>query len=187
MEATQSPACTHAYHFANGYGQLTYDSIMRGQKKWGITGAIAHVRALAVLAMCGNEKTPEGLCKVVNKARSGIWDTEGKFNEEQFNKLKAQAVELEDKTEVITLSIFKDFLADLHGTGYSGIMVNVWVKSFICIPITYYQVTDGSVSDFFDKFSDCTYEGKKAISLDKLHSFYTTGHVAAPELQPENK
>ena len=180
---TSTPTCTHATHFAGIDGKLSYESIMEGQKKWGITGNLAHIRALAVLKMCGEDKTPESLSQVVNHARSGIWNTDGTFNEDRFNELKEHTVLSDDGVEVITQSIFDKFLSKLHGNGFSGIMVNVWISSIICLPITYHQVTQGSVAEFFDKFSDSTYKEEKAVSLDKLRQFYTDPEAAGREVE----
>ena len=178
INTSPTPACVHAAHFAGPDGKFTHDSIMNGQKKWGITGKLAGIRAEAILKACGEEKTPEAICKVVNYARSKIWNEDGTFNEEQFNKLKEHAVTSDDGKEVVTLSIFKKFLSDLHGNSFSGVMVYVY-----CLPITYHQVTEGSVSDFFDKFSDCTYKDKKAMSFEKLRQFYTNPKAASQEVE----
>ena len=68
IDIKNTPVYRHAQHFAEADDRLTYDSIMRGQKEWGIEGKIASIRAQAVLNMCGKDKTVAGICKVVNPA-----------------------------------------------------------------------------------------------------------------------
>lgn len=127
--------------------------------------------------MCGDDKTVEGICKLENPARTGIWNTDGTFNEKRFEELKAHAVS-EDGIEMVTLSIFQNFLSDLHGCGYSGMATTSYL-----IPVTWYQLTNGSIADFCDKFSDCTYDGNKAISIAKLNQFYNQPEVAGKEVE----
>lgn len=169
----KNPGCLHAAIFANS-GKYGEDSIMNGQKRHGLEDCpLTRIRASAVLNMLSssNDKSPEALCKVVNYANSGVWNKDMSFNQVEFDNLTRVHIISDEGAPAITYELFRAFLDAKHGTGYSGIMTTAYY--YIPIPITYYQVTDGSVKELFNVFSDCLYNGRKAITIPTLKRFYT--------------
>lgn len=162
------PACRHAALFANS-GQFAYESMMEAQKKIGLEPCfLTKARAIAILNLLPEKQTPQALCRVINTARSGVWNADGSFNEEVFSELTRLHSIRDRGVHVMTYKMFRAFLDEKHGSGYSGVMTSAYL-----IPITYHQVTDGSVRELFNVFSDCVYQGENAISIPTLRRFYT--------------
>lgn len=176
------PACRHAQYFANAEGQYTVASLTEQQKKLGVQGFGADLRTKAILQL---GDTPRKICQIVNTARSGIWNTDGTFNQERFNQLEQLAVEDVKGDKVVTKTIFDQFLYEIHGWGWSGIMV--WLTSFPFIPITYHQVTEASVDDFFKQFADSEFGGRPAISISRLHTFYNEPQTVMAQVEKKHR
>ncbi len=122
------------------------------------------------------ERNAKCLAGVVNPAASGIWDANQNFNEGRFIDLTKNAVRNSEGTLVITESIFKEFVINLH----KGVCTGNATKLGYLIPVSWYLVTDGSISELIKYYSDTTYESEgkngkseKAMSVEKMRQFYT--------------
>jgi hypothetical protein len=166
----------HAAFFAKADQTLTHCSITNGHSIQGITTGV-DVKARAILNILSDSKkepTVPNICHFYNPASSGIWDKDGNFNSAQFEKLRARSIRRADASEIITESIFKDFVSNEQ----TGKTIGVATHVFYLVPIQWTQVTNGSIEELFRYYSDCEYtneEGKteKAMTIDKLRQFYT--------------
>lgn len=169
----------HACFFAKTDGELTYKSMTKGHSDQGITSGV-DIKARAISNLLDDRKLPhncESLATVNNPASSGIWDKEGKFCEERFNELCKNSVKNEEGFEVLTASIFHQFLEKLHEGEKLG---NATYIAYV-IPVSWKKVTEGSVNELFTYYSDATFEGKNAMTRERMREFYTNPNKVMQE------
>lgn len=175
MEPKTNVACDHAQFFAQQDGRLTDQSMTDAHTKQGInSGVYVKVWAIDNILYDRNlDKTAQCLSSICNPASSGIWDENG-FNEKRFAEVTQNCAKKSDGTLVMTESIFKQFIHNLHAGENLG---NATHLSYL-IPVPWTAVTDGSVGELFKYYSDTTLEGENgksenAMTLGKFRQFYT--------------
>jgi hypothetical protein len=153
---------------------LTKDSMIDNHTTQGITKGVG-IKAKAITNILHDRKldsTVEGLSQMVNPARSGIWDEKGYFNEARFNDLKMMSI-FDQGESIITKDIYSSFMEDIHkGKDYGKSTCIYYV-----LPVSWNRVTQGSIDELFEFYSDHTFintKGRfeKALTIGRLYEFY---------------
>ena len=168
----------HVDFFAEGDGMLTNISMEAGHISQRIEkGVSLKIRAIKnMLSERNLPQTAEALCTIENPARTGIWNTDGTFNEDIFNEITSKAKNVVGKhtgmkKRIITKQIILDFLKQKYEKAVNKI--GNACKVFFLIPVNWKRVTKGSIDELFEHYSDCNYEGEKALTVERLREFYT--------------
>ncbi|GAG71969.1 unnamed protein product [marine sediment metagenome] len=117
----------------------------------------------------------------INPASTGIWNKDGTFNKEIFDKLTKNFILLGDK-KIITKQMFWDHLEERHKGQQLGNACHV----YMFIPVSWRKVTEGSINDLFKYFSDTTYKNEPAFTIDRLFEFYTNPNKCMNERVKNN-
>lgn len=170
------PVQQHAQWFADHQGQFTRQSMIEAHNKLGIDGSgfkIA-VKIKAIFDMLLRHGSPdvyndvEKLSAIVNPARSGIWDASGQFNQERFDMLVAQAIP-DDQTRIPAVT--KAMFAKLIGRG-NGLAAVTWMMKLLPLPLSWKTVTNASLDELFEYFSDTYVAGNPAFRVPTIELFY---------------
>jgi hypothetical protein len=166
-----APGYIHAGTFARRSGVLTDASIKAKQTELNDNGYIAELRRRAVLEAVSDDPTVASVCRIVNPARSGIWNANQTLNHERLAELKGRCIKIEGAL-LVTRSIFQAFIDERRATIKKSPLPDVlalgtvtWVSpSSACpymkvLPIPFTAVTDGSLDAFFHTYSDRTHHG----------------------------
>lgn len=168
----------HASFFADEDGQLTKDHMIACHEKIGIKDSALKATAIkSLLKRNGCPYTAKAISGIANPASTGIWNTDGTFNEQVFQKLTARAVRDNNDKPAITRQMFDDILlSDKTNDGKPGssnIAAYAWLFSVIPIPLTWSRITQASLDELFKYFHD-TYVGEDpGITVEHLRDFYT--------------
>lgn len=186
-----APGYLHAGTFAEHSGVLTDASIEARQTQLTDTGYIAELRRRTVLEVVSDDPTVASVCRIVNPARSGIWNANQTLNHERLAELKGRCVNI-DGTLLLTRSIFQAFIDERRATIKKSPLPDVlafgtvtWVSpSSACpfmkvLPIPFTAVTDGSIDAFFHTYSDRTHHGQAAVLWNTVCEFYDPENAAA--------
>ena len=166
----------HAQMFAKKDGILTDESIKNEYKKQGIAQGV-NLKKKVILNMFDNAKIlpqAENITIFYNPASTGIWDKNGNFDEEQFNKLCEKSI-IDRGKRIITKQIVNEFLYQIHGDKNLGNATNI----FHIVPVSWKKITDGSFDELFKYYNDYCYlnkltdEYENALTVDHLWKFYT--------------
>jgi hypothetical protein len=166
---TLMPVLLHAYFFSHTNGMLTDQSMTEGHSKQSIfAGVVVKIRAiLNLLFDRGMEPTPHNVSRINNPASTGIWDSEGRYNETRFNQLCEFGITLNGK-KIILKEHFHALLAAVHGDKYLGIATYVyWL-----IPVHWWRVTDGSINELYLYYNDCW-----VLRNGKIEPAFTDAHL----------
>jgi hypothetical protein len=164
----------HIKFFADENDNLTQESMEYGHRVCPYMKKIplkAKIKAICNL-MDNKPYTVETLIKIINPASTGIWNSDGTFNESKFNCFVKRYGHLQiygGEEYIITEQDYKNFLDDQHGNKDYGIACYI---GYI-LPIRWKRITQGSIYELIEYFGDTEYEGKKAITSKKLFEFYT--------------
>ena len=160
----------HAEFFGTPEGDLTNESMEHGHKCQYINKNIG-LKKRAIKNMLTERNKPhsvEGVCSLVNPARTGIWNTDGSFNSYVFNEITSKALIVGDK-KFVTKKIFMDYLIKKVKDKNIGNACKV----FYVVPVNWTQVTDGSIDELFEYFADWIYKDEKVLTVERLRYFYT--------------
>ncbi len=174
---TGAPVLQHAGWFANHQEQFTRQNMIEAHNKLGIDGSSFKigVKIKAIFDMLQRHGSVSEVASdvthisaIVNPARSGIWDAHGQFNQERFDLLVAQALP-DDQTRVpaVTRAMF----ANLVGRG-NGLAAIAWVLRLIPLPLSWLTVTNASLDELFEYFSDTYVAGHPAFRVPTIELFY---------------
>jgi hypothetical protein len=165
----------HAGIFATPDGSLTTKSITNEHTCQGITKNV-DLKARTILNILNDAKlkpTADNIAGCSNPASLGIWDSNGNFIEEQFNRLQLKSVMDEGKL-IITRDMIEEFRYELHGKKDYGPAT----KIFYVVPVSWKRITDGSFDELFLYYNDhwwfnkATGEYEPALTVDHLRKFY---------------
>jgi hypothetical protein len=169
-----SDVAKHVRCFAASDGKtLTRKSMLDAHTQQGIKDGVSiKIRAIKNM-MKGKPSEVETIAGFINPASSGLWDHKGNFDEKQFDLLAAKCITVEDH-KIITYEIFQDFVDTLHGDKDTGIAT----KIFKLVPVSWKKVTQGSIKELFEYYSDFWYKNnkgkyEKAMTIQHLKDFYT--------------
>ena len=92
----------HVDFFTEDDGMLTNSSMEAGHISQRIEkGVSLKIRAIKnMLSERNLPQTAEALCTIENPARTGIWNTDGTFNEDVFNEITSKAINVIGKHTV---------------------------------------------------------------------------------------
>jgi len=167
---------THVDFFADAHGGLTDKSMKYGHNCCGITKGV-NLKTRAIKNMLSERnlvQTTEAVCQLRNPARTGIWNTDGTFNEDVFDNLTSKYETIQGsnfQTKVITKKIMMNFLKEKYENSSENI--GNACKVFYVIPVNWTRVTNGSINELFEYFADCFFNGEKALTIQRLRDFYT--------------
>jgi hypothetical protein len=164
---------------SNNKGDLTTKEMIKkhtqmGNNKWTVPYKVDAIKHM--LDDNNLEHNVSSMLKLINPASSGIWDTDGNFNQNVLNALVTKQIMINNQ-QVITKKIFEDFIKERHSDGIHPKTATT-LRIFGCLPfnVTWEKVTQGSVNEIFECFSDVTYhhDGIKedAITVETLQHFY---------------
>lgn len=177
----------HAMFFAvndteNVGGILTSESIINGHTQQDIPHNLTLAgKTKAIMNMAQAYKLGNTACafaRLENPARTGLWNSQGDFDEKQYDVLCDYASAYDyaithDGKRVITEKIMNNFRGVIHGNKNDG-KVAVFVS---ILPITWNRVTNGSINELFTYYYDCKVleDGANvhALTLYKIKEFYT--------------
>ena len=173
-----SPVARHIRGYSTN-NILTKDSMTDNHTSQRISKNVG-VKVKAIFNMMSDRKlnsTVDGLSLLVNPARSGIWNEKGHFDKDRFNELKMMSF-LDQGKNIITKKIFDQFLEKKHGGKDHGTCTYV----YYVVPISWKRVTQGSIEELFEYYSDHTYvspkgDSHKTLTIERLYEFYTTPNV----------
>ena len=168
----------HVWTFANAQNALTYPNMKKGHDCQGISKGVG-LKLRAINNMLDERSLPhttEGICSLENPARTGIWNKDGTFNEAVFNEVTKKAHIVGDK-RVMTKQIVVDYLKEKHKKKSIGNACNV----FYVVPVNWTRVTSGSIDELFEYYSNCWYNGEKAMTVERMKHFYTNPRGIAQE------
>jgi len=185
-----APGYIHAGTFATEGGVLTDASIKARQDELNDTVPIAELRRRTVLEAIHDDPTVASVCRIVNPARSGIWNANQTLNHERLAELKGRCIKVEGVL-LVTRSIFQAFIDERRARIKKSPLPDVlafgtvaWVSpSSACpymkvLPIPFTAVTDGSVDAFFHTYSDRTHDGEAAVLWSAVCRFYDPENAA---------
>lgn len=173
----------HVEYFANSDGTLTDKSMRDGHDKQEISKGVG-LKMRAIKNMM--EKCPHTistLLNIENPARTGIWNIDGTFNEEVFKKVEEYSTTISYMTrktnsrkrsrreiKIITKKGMMAYLESVYTQiGDTGNACRV----FYVVPVSWKRVTQGSIDELFEYYSDIYYGGKRALTISRLREFYT--------------
>lgn len=179
----------HIAHFATKNGRLTTESMTDGHSVQGITAGVS-VKCWAIQNMLTDNKIPhtqEGLMTVNNPARTGLWTAQGEFDEKVFEELAAHAIDDANGQKVLTRDIVVTWLAKRQ----QGKDFGLATKLAYVVPVTWKAVTDGSIQELFEYYSDSNVKKDKtimkAMTLAKFRQFYTDPQLVVEERLKQQK
>jgi len=166
----------HSQFFADQNGKLTPDLMIQRHNELGIPNT--KLKASAIMSLLKRNKCPfsaQGISVIENPASTGIWNTDGTFNEQEFQKLTIQSIPDVNNELAITRQMFNHMIGVKPGSG--NIASYAWLYSVLPIPLTWNRISHASVDELFTYFSD-TYVMQDniqlpAITVKHLRYFYT--------------
>lgn len=162
----------HARFFAGKDDALTTESMTAGHTIQKITAGVP-LKCRAILNMLQDRKmevTAEALATLVNPAATGLWTSEGYFDEKRFTLLAAKAITDQGKA-IITKALFRELCPQREKLGKA-------THIFWKIPVSWKAVTKGSINELFEYYSDHWYKNpkgkyEKALTVEQIRAFYT--------------
>jgi hypothetical protein len=174
----------HTHYFSDN-SKLTLESMKKAHTNQNITSGIdIKARAIANLLQKQREKVGEidsdvvVISKTRNPCASGIWDDRGKFDELVYDQLANRALTV-DGQKFITESIFWNFIMNKHKNNPKIDEIATW--AYYVIPITWKQITKGSIQELFKYFHDGLYiyydkdnnhKEEYVLTVDQIKKFY---------------
>jgi hypothetical protein len=176
----------HIKFFSESNGKITSECIEDAHTSQCIFKGVS-VKARAICNIMGdNPHNIETLEKTLNPSSTGIWKPDGTFDEDEFNKLVnrgAFASSLGYK-RIITKQNFLDHLQERHGKKNTGIAC--YILKFI--PVSWKCITNGSIDELFEYYSDAVVNNEKVFTETRLREFYTNPNkVMAARIERVNK
>jgi len=161
----------HIKFFSESDGKITSERIADAHKSQCIFKGVS-VKARAICNIMGDKPhNIETLENTPNPSSTGIWKPDGTFDEDEFNKLVnrgARSSALGYK-RIITKQNFLDHLHERHGKKNTGIAC--YVLKFI--PVSWKRITNGSIDELFEYYSDAVVNNEKVFTETRLREFYT--------------
>lgn len=168
----------HIEYFAKKDGTLD-DASMRCPHynqniRSGVSTKISAIQSL--LNRRGLKHNVDDLLTVINPESTGLWNSQGQFDNEVFETLKSKAIKTEDNKQILLRKHFDELRKDNLTKSDQG-----WsLASFAhyIIPVTWGMVTNGSLTELFKYYSDYEYtydDGTKepALTVEQVYKFYT--------------
>ena len=164
----------HISYFSELNGKITEKSMKDGHNKQHIFNnvGIKIVAILNLLYKCSLEPIISSLVKINNPASTGLWDSDGNFDENQFKKLYDKRI-IDGEKEIITKQMFNELRREKYLSDNAKTYNNIAVWIYWFIPITWSQITDGSINELFEYYSDATYNNEKVLTVGRVFDFYT--------------
>ncbi len=183
-----------AYYAAQADGLLTTASMTEGHDKQSISDGVS-IKCWAITNMMTERKIdgqPADLARVVNPARSGLWDEKGEWDEQAYGRLVSHyARDLDDGKRVVTREAFGRFVTDERKRRGEPSKLGNATKLGWVVPVAWVKVTEGSIGELFRYYADCwvraedsTYEA--ALTVEQIKRFYTNP-VAVSEARAQGK
>lgn len=172
----------HIEYFANKDGLLTDESMRKGHTCQYINKGVG-LKIRAIKNMMG--KCPhmvDTLLDIVNPARTGIWNIDGTFNEKVFNEVEKYTIisnifhkknskkRCLIEIKIITKKGMMEYLESIYLQ--KGDLGNACRICYV-IPVSWERVTQGSIDELFEYYSDIYYNGERALTISRLREFYT--------------
>jgi hypothetical protein len=174
----QSVVEQHAYYFSkhDKDGTLTSKSITDYHTSQKITKNV-WIKQKAILNILCDKKlkpTAHNISIVCNPASTGIWDSNGIFNEDRFNQLCSYGIKIDKKT-IITKDAFDKLRSEIHGNKDHGVATRIGYV----IPVPSEKITDGSIDELFEYYNNCWYVRHPVVdkNVDPLESAFTEDHL----------
>ena len=197
--SNQQVVKSHIEFFADDKGNLTTESMNNGHYDQGINGLTVKLKSRAIHNMMDNSnnfnfrgkrrlsndtnyhkcpfKRPHNvatLLRITNPARTGIWNVDGTFNQTVFDQLvdrsDIQQIGKDGSGEKIIMK--KHFMEHLKERRQGKELGNA-CHIFKFVPVSWTRVTQGSIDELFEYFSDIIFDGEKAFTESRLREFYT--------------
>ena len=173
----------HIEYFANKDSSLTDESMRNGHDKQDISKGVGlKIRAIKnMMVRCPH--TVGTLLDIENPARTGIWNTDGTFNEKVFKQVEEYSTKISYMTrktnsrkrsrreiKIITKKGMMAYLESVYTkNGDTGNACRV----FYVVPVSWKRITQGSIDKLFEYYSDIYYGGERALTIPRLREFYT--------------
>ena len=196
-EKRRFPVWVHASFYAGPDDDLTTatSTMTAGHSAQDIKSGVP-IKCRAISNLLSDRKLEpcaRNVATIVNPARSGLWDEKGEFCKANFQRLITFAVQ-QDGQLLVTLDAFQRYLDTVWNERrnclYKSTDVDgVATRLGYVIPVSWKAVTQGSIKELIEYYSDAEYKagpGKrpvKAITIETLRLFYTQPNVIANERQ----
>jgi hypothetical protein len=166
----------HISYFSELNGKITEKSMKDGHNKQHIFNNVG-IKIIAILNLLYKysfEPIISSLLKVNNPASTGLWDSDGNFDENQFKKLyDKRIIDSVNNKEIITKQMFNELRQEKYLSDNAKTYNNIAVWVYWILPISWSQITDGSINELFEYYSDATYNNEKVLTVGRVFDFYT--------------
>jgi hypothetical protein len=174
LKMTESVVAMHVRYFSQADDTVTWDTMKKGHDKQSITKGVWLKLKTITNILFGKTSSVATLSEIHNPASTGLWDKDGNFDEKLFAQLAVRHIKVDDK-KVITREIFENFRNEIHGNCTD---FGTATKVGYLLPVPWKAVTDGSINELYEYYSDIWVKNKngkyeKALTVDQLRAFYT--------------
>ena len=176
----KNPVMEHISFFSDKEGQVTSESMISAHNSQCIYKGV-WLKTLAICNLMGqNPHNKLTVSKLINPTSTGIWKSDGTFDEEMFGKLMERGVisSEHDNNRIITKKHFMEHLDDNKNYRNNNVIA-CYILKFI--PVSWKRITNGSIDELFEYYGNVIYEGGKAFTEQKLFEFYTNPNKVMKE------